>query len=152
MIRSLPGRQINFWKYPSRQFLAFAGECLWDSLRDCIAFLVEATCMVVNSLCRYPMMFTPDFDFQVVGLIILNQIEPLALYVWYVSEPWKFTSFYLFGVSVYREIEWSNIQHVLNAKTRKWGDASPVKEIITQISGLVKMLDYSSLTLLPHDG
>ncbi len=38
-------------------------------------------------------------------------------------------------------------QHALNAKTGKWGDASPVKEIIAQISGLVKTLDYSSLTL-----
>jgi hypothetical protein len=37
-------------------------------------------------------------------------------------------------------------QHALNAKTGKWGDASPVKEIIAQISGLVKTLDYSSLT------
>lgn len=38
-------------------------------------------------------------------------------------------------------------QHALNAKTGKWGDASPVKEIIAQISGLVKTLDYSSLTM-----
>ena len=38
-------------------------------------------------------------------------------------------------------------QHALNAKTGKWGDASPVKEIIAQISGLVKTLDYSSLTI-----
>ncbi len=40
-------------------------------------------------------------------------------------------------------------QHALNAKTGKWGDASPVKEIIAQISGLVKTLDYSSLTNIP---
>jgi len=40
-------------------------------------------------------------------------------------------------------------QHALNAKTGKWGDASPVKEIIAQISGLVKTLDYSSLTIFP---
>jgi len=39
-------------------------------------------------------------------------------------------------------------QHALNAKTGKWGDASPVKEIIAQISGLVKTLDYSSLTMI----
>ena len=41
-------------------------------------------------------------------------------------------------------------QHALNAKTGKWGDASPVKEIIAQISGLVKTLDYSSLTVECH--
>lgn len=43
-------------------------------------------------------------------------------------------------------------QHALNAKTGKWGDASPVKEIIAQISGLVKTLDYSSLTHFQDQG
>jgi len=34
----------------------------------------------------------------------------------------------------------------MNAKTGERGDASPVKEIIAQISRLVKTLDYSSFT------
>ncbi|NBJ03502.1 hypothetical protein FMM80_01775 [Schaedlerella arabinosiphila] len=67
------------------------------------------------------------------------------------AEIWALKSFrdrssYLFGVSAHRATECFESQHALNAKTWKWGNASPVKEIIAQISGFVKTLDYSSLT------
>jgi hypothetical protein len=62
--------------------------------------------MVVNSLCRYPMLFTPDFDFQAAGLTILDQIEPFLIctfdtFLSHESSPLPT----LFGVSVHRAIE-----------------------------------------------
>ncbi|MEH2946385.1 hypothetical protein AALD22_18250 [Lachnospiraceae bacterium 56-18] len=63
-------------------FLLFTGECLWDSLRDRIALPAETTCMVVNSLRRYPMLFTPDFDFQAAGLTI-NAEDGLEYLIFY---------------------------------------------------------------------
>jgi hypothetical protein len=94
------------------------------------------------------MLFTPDFDFQAAGLTILDQIELFLIctfdtFLSHESSPLP----NLFGVSVHRAIEWFDSRHAMNAKTGKWGDASPVKEIIAQISRLVKTLDYSLLTL-----